>query len=348
MKKVFALLASLAVSASMFAFAGCDNPSEGGNLTDGNYTEKTPEEMEDIIENIDPDKVFGGDKEGEPNLNYGLKFNLSGGYSMGSEMSSTISAIADLTLASVDDGIIGAGSASYNSTSTMTFMDTVMTTSAKYDGKAYLENFVLYADAKGTSTSIAEGQTQKQEIDEKAKINLMEIAAAAGDMSPLPDEGLPQMSIVELLTTAKQYGVSVAVDDKNGVKFKLSASEDTVWAIFENVSTIPWTEEGIAEVKKAVTFNKFQFDLYFALDKDGAFNGASAVVDIDVSVDTSVFAEMMEEEGSEATVITAYVKGSVEIYKHDGKVIIIPAGLANDESYHDYTDTVLEILKDYV
>ena len=342
MKKVFALLAAGAVSMSMLAFAGCGDSSDG--VIKGDYTEKTPEELESIIDGIDEDKIFGGNEEGAPNLNLGLKVNLSGSYSMGDMMSGSVSTDLNFKLASNENGFVGTGSGSLKTSSTTSVEDVTMKTSAEYKGTAYLENYIAYLGATGTSTTSAAGQNQKQEIDQKIKINLLEVIENIGGNdgsvdAPSPDDS--NLSVSDLLALAQQYGVKVTVDDKNGVKFKLSATEDTVWAVAGS-----FLDGDLADIKEAVTINKFQFDLYFALDKDGAFSGASTVFDIDVKVDSSLFGMLFEESG-EAPVLSVAVKGSVEIYTHKDKVSV-PSGLAEDDKYFDYTDMILGLIGNYI
>ena len=347
MKKVFALLAAGAVSMSMLAFAGCGDSSDG--VINGNYTEKTPEELEEIVDGIDEDKIFGGNEDGTPNLNLGLKVNLSGSFSMGDTMSGSVSTDLNFKLASNENGFVGTGSGSLKTSYTTSVEDVTMKTSAEYKGTAYLENYIAYLGATGSSTTSAAGQSQEHKIDQKIKINLLEVIENVGgndgsvDVPSLDDSDL---SLSDLLALAQQYGVKVTVDDKDGVKFKLSATEDTVWALVETFTSVSLTEEGLAAIKESVTFNKFQFDLYFALDKDGAFSGTSAVVDIDVKVDTSLFG-MLFEESSEAPVLSVAVKGSVEIYTHNDKVSV-PSGLAEDEKYFDYTDMIFDLIGNYI
>ena len=351
MKRIFVSLASLAVSASMLTFAGCgDKPGDG--VIEGNYTEKTPEEIEGIIDNIDGDKVFGGE-DGEPNLNLGLKVNLSGGYSMGEITSGSISTQLDLKLASNENNIVGAGSATLSYDSSSSAEGDSMQSSAEYKGTAYLENFVVYAEATGTSSASAEGQNREQKIDKKIKLDLLKIFSYLEESdfslslpftvrdSSVCDRGI---SVSGLLEKADEYGIKVAVDDKDGVKFKLSATEDTVWAV---ASTMLGEETSLDTIKKGVSINKFQFDLYFALDKNDAFSGAGAVVDIDVVIDSSLFANFMDSEDEQLPLLAIDLKGTVEVFTHSDKVSV-PADLATDESYYDGTDMIIELIDDYI
>ena len=316
----------------MLAFAGCSNKIEEGTIS-GSYEEKTPEQIEEIIDNIDGDKVFSEDIKG-----LGLKASLSGSYSMGEIMSGNLSADLSFMLATGDEGeVTGSGTASLKSE----MSKDGQTSSSNFSANGYLEDWYFYGEAKGNTSVTSESGKTDTDIDRKAKVNLLDILSIVGDI----DYSENDLSVSDLLSKAPEFGVTVAVDDRDGVKFKLSATQDTVWALLSAFGE-DMTEESLESIKQAVTFNAFKFDLYFALDKDGEFSRASAVIDIDVTVNSSLLEGMFDDD-EQLTDFTATVKGSVEIYVHEDAVKV-PEGLATDEDYYDCTEMLAEIIKDYI
>ena len=391
MKKVFAALAASAVAVSMLAFAGCGD--KGGNkLPDGaipgDYQDASQEQLGDVLDDILGGILGGGesgsgDSSSTPvvnNYNYGLSIDLAESASIAGVQNISSSVKADLKLKSTNDGYIGKGTASVSLDSNSSGGN-YEENKVNFNGTAYLQDMVIYAIGEGSAYS---KEVDGDEVDEnttdlnkKAKINLATLIANVGgsddnSVSAARDEvadssdGLGFLGAIQsyltaenLYTLAETYSVSIGLDTKDGIKIKLSASEDTVWAVVASTVGEDLTEAELNEYKSGVKFNKFLFDVYFSLDKDGLLNGASVVCDIDVKIDSSLLGGSSEggygeDNYKEATsaapddsvpATTFSLKGSVKIYTHDDNVTV-PGGLADDEEYYDATDFILGMIND--
>lgn len=345
MKKVLAALAASAVAVSMLAFAGCGDKEDNGSIK-GDYVEKTPEQMEEIIDKIDPDKVFSEDIAG-----FGLKVNLEAGASMGSDLNFSGKVNAEYKYLMSESGIAGSGNATvkfnYNGygekwdDESEDYVSVPVSYSGDLKGTLYNDSQYAY----GTVTGKFNGNDLKNEdgSDMKAKVNFMELIGSvtgSGSVSGVSSllEGAPEgMDIATLLQMADTFGIKVTVDDSNGIKFKLSASQETVWAVVAFAAGDKLSADMLTVIQSKVTFNKFQFDAYLSLDKDGVFSAASVVVDIDAKVSK----ELLNSEAD----LSVNAKGSIELTVNTASVTL-PAGIATDESYFDATDFVADMLED--
>ena len=378
MKKVFAALAASAVAVSMLAFTGCGgNKDKGGDgVISGNYQDVTDEELGEIL-----DGIFGGgsgegegsegEGEGEGGSNllassgYGLSGNFSYDMAMGSVQSSNASGSFDLKVKLGEAGPTGAGWAKYNSKDVVSYGDQYSSTSTvSFDGEAYLSNFVLYALGKGTQSykEVANGETDEgsSKLDGNVKIDINEIIKDLAGSSSSSNSGTFSATAADvsedkepsLLDTLKEYGLKLTVDNKgNGVKFKLSATEKTVWIVagmvLEGLGDAGIMEDivedvTVADLQEAVKFNTFKLDAYLAIDGEGAITAASLDVDISVKIDLSKFIGGDSSDVSKASqadevpAVTLNLKAAVKLYTHSNDVTI-PADLAS-KTYYDVTE----------
>lgn len=326
MKKVFAALAASAVAVSMLAFAGCGNDG----VISGKYEDKTPEQMEEIVDNIDGDKLFSDEITG-----LGLKANLSAGFDLANNGDASGSLSLDFKLSQKDDKLAGSGTASLKFSSTDKTEATPVVYSGDVKGTAYIDDSYVYASATGKILD-----TELTDENAKIKLNLTTLGGLLGGFGGFGGFSLYEaedaFDVASLLALAKEYGVSVTVDDRNGVKFKLSATEDTVWSVVAAVADGEIPEAQLTAIKEKVTFNTFKFDAYFAIDANGAFSGASVDVDLKVTVDSS----LINGDGNNGT---AYVKGFVELYTHKDTVTV-PDSVKNDKGYVDGTGLILGLI----
>ncbi len=324
MKKKFAAFAASAVAVSMLAFAGCGATADNGAGTiPGNYKEKSPEELATIVNDIDTDKIFGDSTA----LNLGVKTDLSASMDLAGMSSTSFSLGLDYKMSVSETGIGGQGSVNMKNSQT----SGGQSTNSEFEGTVYHGGDFVYA-ASG---------------EDKIKINMSELIAAfapgGNDEIITPTsfyEAQDAVSVAEVLALMQQFGVKITVDDSKGVKFKMSVTEDTIWKI-------AGTEGGdiadqIAQLKESITFNKFKFDLYFALDENGAFSAASFVTDIDVSMPMPAGGSPMAEAAAPA--LSIKVKGYAEIYMHNDAVTV-PDTVTGDASYVDMTDALIEMIK---
>ena len=387
MKKVFAALAASAVAVSMLAFAGCGN--KGNKLPDGaipgDYQDASQEQLGDVLDDI-LGNLFGDGEEGDgdstvvPNTyNYGLSVNLTESANIADLQTSNASINADFKLKTTDDGIIGAGTAKVSSSSSTSSDKYSDNSQVKFEGTAYLKDLVIYGIGSGSSSGKEEydgevlDEYNNEFTNKKAKVNLAEIIANFGGSADQGSSAVREevtdsssgfdiigniqnyLTAENLYNLAETYSVSIGLDTKDGIKIKLSASEDTVWKIVAEVAGDSLSESDLATYKSGVKFNNFLFDVYLSLDSTGVLNGASVVVDISAKVDASlIMGSDGNEGGYEATSAAPEqstpkadisVKGSVKLYTHNDNVTV-PDGLADDENYWDATDYVLGMIND--
>lgn len=366
MKKLLATLAASAVAVSMFAFAGCgDNKDKGPEGTiPGNYEQKDPEQMGEILDNFFGDSGTGdstGDKTDVVNPNLGIKIDLSGSAYAENYMDISGSVKADFKENVTDKGVFGKGEATVKASAKMVGVNekdpTAMADMFSIDasGVAYNDSNYIYAGATGKLNG-----EDLVANDMKVKINLAELAAGLGgasDKKPAPSnpaspsaadltEASGAFDMATLLAMADEFGVVVSADVSDGLKVKISATEETVWKVVEFVfaqNDMPAADvaTAVAHYKSCVTVNKFTLDIYAAFNSSKTITGASVVIDVDVKVD---LAKLFEQQG-QTLVLDAKVAGSIELYTHNDTVTV-PASVATDKDYYDVTDMLLDMIGD--
>lgn len=396
MKKVLAVLAASAVSVSMFAFAGCGDDKNNNNTPsgaiEGNYEEKTPDEMGGIIDDFFGSKDDGaGDNTGDNTETpeavsggIGIKINLSeSAYVEGIfDMSSSIK--ADFKEKITETGFVGAGTATVKANvKAMDFtqagapVSNEMTDKVSIDvsGTAYNDSTYIYGGASGSFGMVNEntGLYETKTIPEgtKAKLNLetlMEVfegmvgegnknpslpAAVAEDNSGNQE---PVSIMSTLLQLANDYSVKVGVDVSDGMKIKISATQETIWKVVAAAlieAGAPETEvaETVEQFKSFVTVNKFLFDVYAQFDSNKQLVAASVVTDIDVKVNMAILSAFAPSSPAPTAAanevqipdIAVKLSGSVEMYSHNDDVVI-PENIASDTSYADKTDDLIALI----
>lgn len=361
MKKIFASLAATAMALTMCAFVGCggdddkkDNNDKDNNVgtvnpdgsISGDYQDVKPEDLATIIAGINPEKLFG-DK-----INLGLLVDLKGSVDQGVYGSVSGSLNVDYKLAASVAGIAGHGTASLKADYDIKDTDEPVKDSINLTGEVWHDLEYVYAVADGKAPFLEDDE------DYKAKIDIIQVLGAmygeGYEQFAMPYSAAPEAEdsitvgpsvedIAEMLEMAEEYGVTVKADTSNGVALQISASKDTVWAIVEEIVSDELTSSQFTEIKKAVTVNKFQLDLYLSLDKNGAFQAASVVVDVDVKLDVAKINAVIGGDTENVPVITIKLNGSVKVSTHNEK-ISIPSSVKND-TYYDATQDVIDMLE---
>ena len=374
MKRVFATLAAAAMSLSVLAFAGCEgstadentqntdsvytpdsgadkggNVSDGGatggkdktdnnGLTDGNYREVTPLQMAAIVSGINFNKV----KEVS---GLGITTELSGSVTMGDIVSASGSLVLDYKIGFGADGIAGAGTAAVKADfSHSEYPDRAV--SVDLTGSIYNDIGFIYA----TATGDAAGEVLS---GESVKVNLLDILGVLSetgeDSAQFPSLGFEIggfLNIANLLANSSAFGVKVYVDTDDGLKFKLSLTEKTIWAAIAAADGSGITTGELDGLKDKIFFNSFRYDVYFALDGNGRFSRAGVVNDIEVTIDSGVFGNLTDTaDTSSLPAVTVKIKDLTEIYAFNG-VITLPDSVT-DGSYIDMTQSVLGFLEKY-
>lgn len=383
MKKVIAVLAASAVAVSMFAFAGCkdndDKKTDSGAIP-GDYVEKTPDEMGGILDDFFGNQ--GGDETPvipATSSGMGIKVKLNESLYCEGLMDITSSVSAEFKEKITETGFVGAGSATVKAhVKSMDFntdgsaASTAMTDKYAIDvtATAYNDSSFIYGGATGSVGTVSQttGKFETMTLPEgmKAKLNLVKLMEALGGGSTGPEISTPASAIFEtndafdmaaLLAMADQFSVKISADLSDGMKIKISATEETIWKI----ATVAFIEQGateaeasakVAKIKGYVSVNKFTLDVYAAFDSSKTLTAASVVIDCDVKADMKIMNEFMPN-GTAAVAdqklpdISMKVAGSVEIYSHNDNVEL-PANIATDASYADKTDDLIELISQMI
>ena len=383
MKKVIAVLAASAVAVSMFAFAGCkdndDKKTDSGAIP-GDYVEKTPDEMGDILDDFFGNQ--GGDETPvipATSSGMGIKVKLNESLYCEGLMDITSSVSAEFKEKITETGFVGAGSATVKAhVKSMDFntdgsaVSTAMTDTYAIDvtATAYNDSSFIYGGATGSVGTVSQttGKFETMTLPEgmKAKLNLVKLMEALGGGSTGPEISTPASAIFEtndafdmaaLLAMADQFSVKISADLSDGMKIKISATDETIWKI----ATVAFIEQGateteasakVAKIKGYVSVNKFTLDVYAAFDSSKTLTAASVVIDCDVKADMKIMNEFMPN-GTAAVAdqqlpdISMKVAGSVEIYSHNDNVEL-PANIATDASYADKTDDLIELISQMI
>ncbi len=383
MKKVIAVLAASAVAVSMFAFAGCkdndDKKTDSGAIP-GDYVEKTPDEMGGILDDFFGNQ--GGDETPvipATSSGMGIKIKLNESLYCEGLMDITSSVSAEFKEKITETGFVGAGSATVKAhVKSMDFntdgsaVSTAMTDKYAIDvtATAYNDSSFIYGGATGSVGTVSQttGKFETMTLPEgmKAKLNLVKLMEALGGGSTGPEISTPASAIFEtndafdmaaLLAMADQFSVKISADLSDGMKIKISATEETIWKI----ATVAFIEQGateaeasakVAKIKGYVSVNKFTLDVYAAFDSSKTLTAASVVIDCDVKADMKIMNEFMPN-GTAAVAdqklpdISMKVAGSVEIYSHNDNVEL-PANIATDASYADKTDDLIELISQMI
>lgn len=383
MKKVIAVLAASAVAVSMFAFAGCkdndDKKTDSGAIP-GDYVEKTPDEMGDILDDFFGNQ--GGDETPvipATSSGMGIKVKLNESLYCEGLMDMNSSVSAEFKEKITETGFVGAGSATVKAhVKSMDFnidgsaVSTAMTDKYAIDvtATAYNDSSFIYGGATGSVGTVSQttGKFETMTLPEgmKAKLNLVKLMEALGGGSTGPEISTPASAVFEtndafdmaaLLAMADQFSVKISADLSDGMKIKISATEETIWKI----ATVAFIEQGateaeasakVAKIKGYVSVNKFTLDVYAAFDSSKTLTAASVVIDCDVKADMKIMNEFMPN-GTAAVAdqklpdISMKVAGSVEIYSHNDNVEL-PANIATDASYADKTDDLIELISQMI
>lgn len=383
MKKVIAVLAASAVAVSMFAFAGCkdndDKKTDNGAIP-GDYVEKTPDEMGGILDDFFGNQ--GGDETPvipATSSGMGIKVKLNESLYCEGLMDMTSSVSAEFKEKITETGFVGAGSATVKAhVKSMDFntdgsaVSTAMTDKYAIDvtATAYNDSSFIYGGATGSVGTVSQttGKFETMTLPEgmKAKLNLVKLMEALGGGSTGPEISTPASAVFEtndafdmaaLLAMADQFSVKISADLSDGMKIKISATEETIWKI----ATVAFIEQGateaeasakVAKIKGYVSVNKFTLDVYAAFDSSKTLTAASVVIDCDVKADMKIMNEFMPN-GTAAVAdqklpdISMKVAGSVEIYSHNDNVEL-PANIATDASYADKTDDLIELISQMI
>ncbi len=332
MKKLMAVLMSTTLFCSLALFTACSDERENIGKMDGDFsTEATDEELAAALMSVqravDNNTILGGDMEAA-DWSFGFESDADISFSMiGVEAGAGEGAQSDANLnIDLDVGyklIIGNSAVSGAGDLSLKGSGSVVGSNADYSAKVYNDADYFYVDMSSVSgmskvkmtyetvtgalESVGSGESQTP-TDTPATMSA-DVAPGAGSENEggQGTETAPSSEIDEIVAGLKEVGCKVYIDDSDGLKVKLSVSEETVDMILADIGLVP--AEGADAL---IDFSVFSFDLYFAMTDDGVFSQISADFDIKVSVDLGDYLGKFDAACSGYVCVKAY-DGTVEL-----------------------------------
>lgn len=338
--KIVIGVTALVMAFSLSSLTACGSTPKG--TIEGNYKQATSEELDAALEGVKSDNITGDPTA--DGYRFGIEFSSEINVSADVAAEGNLSAgfQADYKTLTTETGVTGAGSMSLNYNMTQAQQESV---AADYSVQAYNDGENIYCSL---NLGKQEGSDAEQKLN--VKLNYEVIVGYVTSLIPsspaafAADAATPDVGTAEELA---ELGITAYLDTANGLKLKLSASEDTVWlALAEEEG---YTPDMIAQLQTAVTFNTFKYDMYFALDSSDVFSAASVVFDIDVTVDQSKIAAPAAVDSTSVQQTTNFkIDGYVMLSAYNGEAPALPEGIATDLSYLDVTDRVKETIDEVI
>jgi len=376
MKKIIALAASVVLAGSMFAFAGCkdDEDSTIDTTIPGDYQEVSKEDASAALEKLDPEKMlpdistdataklgFELGSDMTINANIPVTASMSGQSAQGKiTMSASEEVKYNLVVSDKGESYTGAGYANANLSANTSMMGESQDMNASAKIKLYNDTQKIYASLDELKTPGEKGGSQDSELagtkykfDINELIELIMSTPAEPDdpsLDPNPaalyaeseDSATENIGFAEYIGMLEDLKVKVSLDQKSGLKVKLSATKESYDAILayleSNMSEDPKVAETIATVKDSVTVNKFNVDIYLSFAESGLFEKAAIDMDIDVKVKGTLLTQFIGSDEATAGMKLEYgdstfaVKGGLYLGTYDGTVTL-PDGIATDVTY---------------
>lgn len=339
MKKTLAV-AACALILAITALSACNNDLPEGQIK-GEYIEITGSELSEKLNGLDTDKLFG-DTSAE-DWSFGVDFSaeieieadiktavegesvqlVSGDIEVESTLKAMLSATKEQT------ALNGYSIKARNNNkisgkldkSELLEMDRDL--SFDYSINAYADDGYLYFQIPDLSElplpfEVAEG---------KFKTPIEYIVSAMTDMLPFAAVRAAdgENTAEEVL---EKYALKAYADESDGLKIKVSADENSLYAILEDIGIPSETVKGIA------SFNTFVINLYFAAGPDGKFDRAGMTADIDgtMNVEADEF-----EEGNIELKGPIKLKADITLKSFSGEIV-----LPDSEELEKYIDITAE------
>lgn len=264
-KKIAAVLSATALIGCACAMSACGSDSVG--VINGKYKEATAEEVAQAANGIDESKLLGDmtakdwkfGLSAEANVDFKLDIPdmVKASATVDADYKITVSKSAS-ALALIPYDVAGMGS----------FKASVKAT-AKDQNESKNLNVKLYNDSSNVYIAMDDlnGKLSLEYVMEYLEDILDGIGDNLPEVGDMPDLGDFELSDLESL------GVKTYLDTSNGTKIKVSATQDTFVALAKAA--------GYGE--EVVSFSKASLDVYFAVDKDGAFLGMGVNFNIALS-----------------------------------------------------------------
>lgn len=300
MKKFLVLAMASMMTLSVGLLSACADPAGPGGVKpdgtiSGNYKEPTRDELSAALSHIETDQVVGDTQSADWALHLGASLEAGFSFTVGEgESALTGSGKADLEAAlslEKNEDNTSADLAGLSAT-----INEAKVTLPGDDGKpvAYSAEGGAYVDTAGTAYADLTLKGGEDELTVKGKDSLSDLLQLIGGLvSSAPMAGYSLLSeqaqdgtgeisgeasaqlfsADELLEVLAQYSVKLEMDDSEGLKFRLTASAETVAKIMEEQN-----------VEADLAFTQCNIVLYVALDESYMLQAVSLVADVEGSV----------------------------------------------------------------
>ena len=303
MKKFLFVAMASVMTLSVGLLSACVGPMEPGGVNpdgtiSGNYKEPTKEELAAALSHIEGDKVVGDTESADWSFHLGAGLEAGFSFTMGEgESAKTYSGETDLSAAfslkkNEDNTAIDLAGISAN-------INKAKFTVPGADGKntEYSASGGAYIDTAGMAYADLTLKSGEDELTIKGKDSMNDLMSLIGGLIPgsgyslfaeqtdgtgeISGESSAQLISADyVLEALAQYSVKLEMDDSDGLKFRLTASEETVATLLE--------EQGVAV---ELAFTKCDVAVYLSLDESYVFRAVSLVADVEGSLAAN--AEMM-------------------------------------------------------
>ena len=337
MKKFLTLAAALILSVVFTVFAGCSTALEKGKI-EGDYKEPTQEELETALRSLEGSTMFGDTEQADWEFGVKLGGNFDANVTMGeSELTASGNLSFQEKVSKGEEGLsmLGKGELSLKVKAPAEMTDEAIDLDVSAD--IYNDSSYVYLNAQVKS----DGKTEEVKV-KTAFAPLFDgvfgaEAADAGALALTDGEGSASATIgisaEELLAFAAEWKVNIGLDTSDGVKLRLSASEETFTKILNAVlQKIMGVTAGTPfDASDLITLSESTFELYLQADKDGRFAAAAANVSLQCSIGLPAANETAE--GTKANVDIGgafYIETNLSDFS-------LPEGIADDPSYTQQT-----------
>lgn len=344
MKKFLTLAITLLLSVVFAMFVGCSSALEKGKI-EGNYKEPTQEELETALRSLEGEVMFGDPEQAdwEFGVKTGGNFNVKITVNDSSlSADGKMSLEEKLTKGETGLDLLGKGNLSF----TMKAPEEIMGESTDIEMKAdlYNDSSFLYLDASAKSGENSQDLKVKTDISaimsgltfgETMDLSTAGILAETGDQESA--SASIGFSADEFMEFAAEWNMDIGLDTSDGVKIRLTASQETftkiLKAVLQKIMSVPAGTP--FDMSDLIALSESTFELYLQADKDGYFTAAATNLNLKGSIEIPAMTA-----DSEATSIGIDIGGAFYVeYKISD--FSIPEGIAEDPSYQVIDDSFL-------
>lgn len=359
MKRVTAWFAAAALGGSLLLFSACGlvgGPVNNDGTISGNYRPATDIEFIQVVNSISEDTVLGD--VGADEWNFGLEYATDRLLSLRSgetNWKQKENAFYRLVFDKQEEASLQMRGSGYETTSQFAPAGVYADGAVQLyeDESVCSDELYLYRNKAARWQGIAGAEEERSRSKDALESAVLDIAGGAlfglpaqlmadivsvargGDMDGTLVSGMPWQDALQLREQLESCGIAFEVDLSEGVKLRLSASEETVRLILANTiaQSVGAEDADIAALAQAlpIRFLQCSYDVYFAVDADGVFSGMGVRADIEaviegVSYDLATGLPYEEEEEAEPGEIRLTVRGMERLSAYGGDVTL-PDGL---------------------